>query len=97
MCIRDRVGAAAQAHDAGDDAVAEQLALLAGAEAADSYSVASDALIQVSGGIGFTWEHDAHLHFRRARTTATLGGTPDRLRHRAVAAGCLDLLTGGAA
>lgn len=94
---RALVGAAAQAHDAGDAAAAEQLALLAGAEAADSYSAASDALIQVSGGIGFTWEHDAHLHFRRARTTATLGGTPDRLRHRAVAAGCLDLLTGGAA
>ena len=72
---RALVGAAAQAHDAGDDAVAEQLALLARAEAADSYSAASDALIQVSGGIGFTWEHDAHLYLRRAYGIAQfLGG-----------------------
>ncbi len=31
--------------------------------------------IQVHGGIGFTWEHDAHLHLRRALTLqALLGG-----------------------
>ncbi|MEB3070718.1 acyl-CoA dehydrogenase [[Mycobacterium] vasticus] len=28
--------------------------------------------IQLHGGIGFTWEHDAHLYLRRARTTAAL-------------------------
>jgi alkylation response protein AidB-like acyl-CoA dehydrogenase len=32
--------------------------------------------IQLHGGIGFTWEHDAHLYFKRARATATLLGTP---------------------
>jgi len=32
--------------------------------------------IQVHGGIGFTWEHDAHLHFRRAKTDELLFGTP---------------------
>lgn len=30
--------------------------------------------IQLHGGIGFTWEHDAHLYLRRARTMATLLG-----------------------
>ena len=30
--------------------------------------------IQVHGGIGFTWEHTAHLHFRRARSNAALFG-----------------------
>ncbi|MHA3024474.1 acyl-CoA dehydrogenase [Mycobacterium sp. BMJ-28] len=30
--------------------------------------------IQLHGGIGFTWEHDAHLYLRRARTLATLLG-----------------------
>jgi alkylation response protein AidB-like acyl-CoA dehydrogenase len=30
--------------------------------------------IRVHGGIGFTWEHDAHLYFRRARTSAVLFG-----------------------
>jgi alkylation response protein AidB-like acyl-CoA dehydrogenase len=33
--------------------------------------VTSDA-IRVHGGIGFTWEHDAHLYFRRARASAVL-------------------------
>jgi len=35
--------------------------------------------IQLHGGVGFTWEHDAHLYLRRARTLATLigdGGDP---------------------
>jgi alkylation response protein AidB-like acyl-CoA dehydrogenase len=34
---------------------------------------AADA-IQLHGGIGFTWEHDAHLYFKRARSAATLLG-----------------------
>jgi alkylation response protein AidB-like acyl-CoA dehydrogenase len=34
--------------------------------------------IQVHGGIGFTWEHDAHLYYRRARSSALLFGHPDR-------------------
>ena len=32
--------------------------------------------IQVHGGIGFTWEHDAHLYFRRAKTSELLFGDP---------------------
>jgi alkylation response protein AidB-like acyl-CoA dehydrogenase len=35
--------------------------------------VAGDT-IQVHGGMGFTWEHDAHLYFRRARSAASLLG-----------------------
>jgi acyl-CoA dehydrogenase len=36
--------------------------------------------IQLHGGIGFTWEHDAHLFFKRARATAVLlGGTADHV------------------
>ena len=30
--------------------------------------------IQIHGGIGFTWEHDAHLYFKRARASAALLG-----------------------
>ena len=33
--------------------------------------------IQVHGGIGFTWEHDAHLHLRRALVNAVLGSPDD--------------------
>jgi acyl-CoA dehydrogenase len=35
--------------------------------------------IQLHGGIGFTWEHDAHLYFKRARASALLLGTPGEL------------------
>ena len=89
---RALVTAAAQAEVAGDATGAGQLALLARAEAADVFVAASDSYIQVSGGIGFTWEHDAHLFFRRARATAAIGGTPAQYRDRAVEAGCLDLI-----
>jgi len=39
------------------------------------FKVASDN-IQIHGGIGFTWEHDAHLYFRRAKALQILGGDP---------------------
>jgi alkylation response protein AidB-like acyl-CoA dehydrogenase len=35
---------------------------------------ASEETIQIHGGIGFTWEHDAHLYFKRARTGQELLG-----------------------
>jgi alkylation response protein AidB-like acyl-CoA dehydrogenase len=82
----------ADAHDRAQDR-AEPLALLARAEAAECFVEASAAYVQLSGGIGFTWEHDAHLYFRHARATAPDGGTPAQLREAAVKAGCLDLLT----
>ncbi len=47
---------------------------LAKAQAADTYLLSAGSAIQVHGGIGFTWEHDLHLHFRRARSTAALFG-----------------------
>jgi alkylation response protein AidB-like acyl-CoA dehydrogenase len=40
--------------------------------------------IQIHGGIGFTWEHDAHLYFKRAKTSEILFGTPGH--HRGVLA-----------
>jgi alkylation response protein AidB-like acyl-CoA dehydrogenase len=48
-------------------------------------SVTADA-IQVHGGIGFTWEHDIHLYYRRALANeATFGSAP--LHREAVARG----------
>lgn len=38
--------------------------------------------IQVLGGIGFTWEHEAHLYFKRASTDAALLGTAEQHRTR---------------
>jgi alkylation response protein AidB-like acyl-CoA dehydrogenase len=45
--------------------------------------------IQVHGGIGFTWEHQAHLYFKRASTDAALLGSAEQHRAR-VAAMVLD-------
>jgi alkylation response protein AidB-like acyl-CoA dehydrogenase len=50
--------------------------------------VATDT-IQVHGGIGFTWEHQAHLYFKRAATDAALLGNAEQHRDR-VAAAVLD-------
>ncbi|MFG1945872.1 acyl-CoA dehydrogenase family protein [Nonomuraea sp. NPDC048826] len=44
--------------------------------------------IQLHGGVGFTWEHDAHLYFKRARTSAHLLG--DAGEHVAALAGMLE-------
>ncbi|TDB91415.1 acyl-CoA dehydrogenase [Actinomadura sp. KC216] len=90
---RALVLAAAKAIDSGEGEAAHQLVLLAKAEASEAFDEAADALVQVHGGIGFTWEHDAHLYFRRARASSALDGHPSRLRDEAVTAGCLSLLT----
>ncbi|WP_336951258.1 acyl-CoA dehydrogenase family protein [Sphingobium aromaticivastans] len=53
---------------------------VARAYVSDAYrSVAGDA-IQLHGGIGFTWEHHAHLYFKRARASASWLGSPDQHR-----------------
>jgi hypothetical protein len=57
---------------------------LAKAQAADTFVQCAGSAIQVHGGIAFTWEHDLHLYFRRAQTTAALfGGSAE---HRALLA-----------
>jgi alkylation response protein AidB-like acyl-CoA dehydrogenase len=51
------------------------IAAVAAALAFPAYARNAELNIQVHGGIGFTWEHDAHLHMRRALvTTALFGG-----------------------
>jgi len=48
----------------------------------DAYRFVSAETIQLHGGIGFTWEHDAHLYFRRARSDALLLGNTSAWRDR---------------
>lgn len=38
--------------------------------------------IQIHGGIGFTWEHDAHLYLKRAKSSEQIFGTPAEFRDR---------------
>jgi alkylation response protein AidB-like acyl-CoA dehydrogenase len=49
-------------------------AAMAKAIASDAYGLVTAAAIQIHGGIGFTWEHDLHLYFRRAMASASMFG-----------------------
>ncbi|OYD68289.1 acyl-CoA dehydrogenase family protein [Rhodococcus sp. OK302] len=64
-----------------DQGATEELILVAAmtkAWCSDTYVLAAEANLLTHGGIGFTWEHDAHLHFRRSRSRAlTLGSSDD--------------------
>ncbi|AQT82236.1 acyl-CoA dehydrogenase [Mycolicibacterium litorale] len=77
-------------------------ASIAQATASAAFSRIAADTIQVHGGIGFTWEHQAHLYFKRAATDAALLGTAEQHRSRvaefvldtAVADGGAEVATG---
>jgi alkylation response protein AidB-like acyl-CoA dehydrogenase len=73
-----------------DDASPEEAhraSTLARAFAADAFPQLGGAAIQVFGGIGFTWEHDIHLYFKRLLTVAqALGTASDHLEELATLA-----------
>ncbi len=72
--------------DAPDRSLASSMAK---AYTSDAYRRAAGNGIQVHGGIGFTWEHDMHLYFKRAKASeVTLG---DATYHRELVAEALDL------
>jgi alkylation response protein AidB-like acyl-CoA dehydrogenase len=52
------------------------VASLARAYCSEACSWVAGETIQVHGGIGFTWEHDAHLYFKRAKASELLLGDP---------------------
>ncbi|GGV08906.1 acyl-CoA dehydrogenase [Actinomadura cremea] len=68
-------------------------AALAKAYCSDAYFHTAGEAIQLHGGIGFTWEHDAHLYFKRAQGSRQLFGSSDHHRGRL---GALAGITGAA-
>jgi alkylation response protein AidB-like acyl-CoA dehydrogenase len=76
-CSRAAVWAAAN-----DSAELPELAALAKTWCGDSLTEIASETIQLHGGIAITWEHDAHLLFKRAHATAQLFGTPGEQRAR---------------
>ena len=52
------------------------VASLAKAYCSEAYFHATAENIQIHGGIGFTWEHPAHLYFKRAKSSELLLGDP---------------------
>lgn len=85
---RGNAGVSAEASagvSAGVSAEARGLvASLAAATALDAAHSCAKDCIQILGGTGFTWEHDAHLHLRRAVVARQLLGPGDTHRARAV-------------
>ncbi len=61
-----------------------EAAAIAKSYCCDAFFDCAANAIQLHGGIGFTWEHEAHLYFKRARATATLLGSPAWQRERLV-------------
>ena len=56
------------------------LAPLAKKHCVDVFWQTAAEMIQLHGGIGFTWEHEAHRYLKRAKTTQLLHGSPTELR-----------------
>jgi alkylation response protein AidB-like acyl-CoA dehydrogenase len=72
--------AACIADDASDDLTTN--ASLAKAWCSEAYFRCAAESIQIHGGVGFTWEYDPHLHFKRARASESWLGDPNYHRER---------------
>jgi len=77
----EKFAAGAAAEDSEEVPV---VASLSKATCSDAYFFAAAENIQVHGGIGFTWEHDIHLYYKRLLSLAyTLGSADDALEELA--------------
>ncbi|WP_138999183.1 acyl-CoA dehydrogenase [Rhodococcus zopfii] len=88
LCRTEKIRAAAWDAASAVDAAPDELpiaAAVATAVALDAAVQTAKDAIQVLGGIGFTWEHDAHLYLRRAVTTRQLLGGSTFWRARVTA------------
>jgi alkylation response protein AidB-like acyl-CoA dehydrogenase len=79
--LRSAVGYAAAAV-AADSPEVPVLASLVNAYASEVYSHVAGENIQIHGGIGFTWEHDAHLYLKRAKASELFLGDASWHRER---------------
>jgi alkylation response protein AidB-like acyl-CoA dehydrogenase len=72
-----------------DSAEVAVAASLAQAFASQLVVTAAEEAVQLHGGIGFTWEHPAHLYLKRAKSSSIALGRADQ--HRAALAALVDL------
>ena len=66
--------------DDTDKVEVEMSAMLAKSYCSEVFNKIAGDNIQVHGGIGFTWEHPAHLYFKKAKSDSLLFGTPKTAR-----------------
>lgn len=74
--------AAAAAAEGASDLPA--VASLSKAYASDTYMKSAAECLQIHGGIGFTWENDTHLYFKRAKSSEVFLGDPNYHRDQLV-------------
>ena len=73
---------AAWAADAGTPEQLDESSLIASAWCSEAYFACAGQNIQIHGGVGFTWEYDAHMHFKRATAGKTTFGSASEQRER---------------
>lgn len=71
-------------HADSDGADLSYYASLAKAAASDAYMLAATEAVQLHGGIGFTWDQDTHLWFKRAKASEVLFGNASWHRERMI-------------
>ncbi|MFI0827757.1 acyl-CoA dehydrogenase family protein [Streptomyces roseolus] len=80
------LGAAFAAADGAHGPELTRLAATAKSVCSEAFSEVAGEMIQLHGGIGITWEHDAHRYFKRAHGSSRLFGPPHWHRARLAAA-----------
>ncbi len=65
-----------------DEAAFKEAVDVAKSYCSEAYFKAAGDTIQIHGGMGFTWEHPAHLYFKRAKASSILFGDPIEHRRR---------------
>ena len=68
-----------------DPEAASVAARMAKSYCSDAYLHVANRNIQIHGGMGFTWEHSAHLYFKRAKASEVIFGSPGSHRERMAA------------
>ena len=66
----------------GDVTELHAAASMAKSYCSEAYFQAAADTIQIHGGMGFTWEHPAHLYFKRAKSSSLLFGDPVHYREK---------------
>jgi alkylation response protein AidB-like acyl-CoA dehydrogenase len=74
-------GAWALSHGSDELALA---ACNARVSASDAYDLATREMIQIHGGVGFTWEYDCHLFYRRSKLLSVALGSPSTWREKLI-------------
>lgn len=73
--------AAVASRSTDDDSSLALSAAVAGAYCSEAYTRSAKESMQIHGGIGYTWEHDAHLYLKRAKTSELLFRSPSAHRN----------------